>query len=77
MDELLPVGYYHIVFTLPHQLNVFCMQNKKLMYDILFKAASETVLELVADPMYFLNNSIMICFIARYQLIPCAIHLYL
>ncbi|MFW5781554.1 MAG: IS91 family transposase [Bacteroidota bacterium] len=52
MDELFPVGYYHIVFTLPHQLNVFCLQNKKLMYGILFKAASETILELVADPKH-------------------------
>jgi hypothetical protein len=31
MEELLPVGYYHLVFTLPHQLNQFCLQNKKLM----------------------------------------------
>lgn len=49
MNELLPVGYYHIVFTIPDQLNVICLQNKKVMYDILFKAASQTVLELSRD----------------------------
>lgn len=49
MQELLPVGYYHLVFTIPHQLNQFCLQNKKAMYDILFKAASQTVIELSRD----------------------------
>ena len=49
MKELLPVGYYHLVFTIPHQLNAICLQNKKELYDILFKAASQTVLELSRD----------------------------
>lgn len=49
MQELLPVGYYHLVFTIPHQLNPLCLQNKKVMYEILFKAASQTVLELARD----------------------------
>lgn len=49
LQELLPVGYYHLVFTIPHQLNKLCLQNKKTMYGILFKAASETVLELARD----------------------------
>lgn len=49
MEELLPVGYYHLVFTIPHELNRLCLQNKKTMYDILFKAVSETVLELSKD----------------------------
>ncbi len=49
MKELLPVGYYHIVFTIPHQLNAIGLQNKKVLYDILFKAASQTVLELSRD----------------------------
>lgn len=49
MQELLPVGYYHLVFTIPHELNPICLQNKKVMYDILFRAASETVLELARD----------------------------
>jgi hypothetical protein len=49
MNELLPTGYYHLVFTIPHQLNGLCLNNKKLMYDILFKAASGTILELTKD----------------------------
>jgi hypothetical protein len=49
MNALLPVGYYHLVFTIPHQLNSICLANKKVMYDILFKAASETILELAKD----------------------------
>lgn len=49
MQELLPVGYYHLVFTIPHQLNTLCLQNKKVMYTILFKAASQCVLELARD----------------------------
>lgn len=49
MKELLPVGYYHLVFTIPHELNPLCLKNKKVMYDILFKAASQTILELSKD----------------------------
>lgn len=49
MQELLPIGYYHLVFTIPHQLNPLCQHNKKVMYDILFRAASQTVLELSRD----------------------------
>ncbi len=49
MKELLPVGYYHLVFTLPHELNPMCLQNKKVMYELLFKAASQTLIELAKD----------------------------
>lgn len=49
MQELLPVGYYHLVFTIPHELNDLCFKNKKIMFDILFKAASQTILELSKD----------------------------
>jgi hypothetical protein len=49
MEELLPVGYYHLVFTLPHELNLPCQKNKKVMYGVLFKAASQTLLELSSD----------------------------
>jgi hypothetical protein len=43
-SELLPVGYFHTVFTLPHELNPLAIRNKKTVYDILFKAVSETLL---------------------------------
>ena len=49
MKELLPVGYYHLVFTIPHELNPLCLANKKVMYGLLFKAASQTLLELSKD----------------------------
>jgi len=49
MEELLPVGYYHFVFTVPHALNDLCFQNKKVLFGILFKAASQTLLELSKD----------------------------
>ena len=49
MKELLPVGYYHLVFTLPHELGPLCLQNKKVMYGLLFKAVSQTLLELTRD----------------------------
>lgn len=49
IKELLPVGYYHLVFTLPHVLNPLCLQNKKVMYGLLFKAVSQTLIELTGD----------------------------
>ena len=52
MKELLPVGYYHLVFTLPHELNLLCLQNKKVMYGLLFKTVSQTLLELARDPKH-------------------------
>jgi hypothetical protein len=44
-SELLPVGYFHLVFTLPHELNRLILANKSLLLKILFKAVSETLLE--------------------------------
>ena len=43
MEELLPVEYFHVVFTLPHELNPMTLQNKAIIYNILFRAASETL----------------------------------
>jgi hypothetical protein len=48
--ELLPVPYFHVVFTIPSELNPFVLRNKEISYTILFKAASETLLELAKDP---------------------------
>jgi hypothetical protein len=42
--EILPVSYFHVVFTLPHELNTVILNNKKLMFNILFAAASKTLL---------------------------------
>jgi predicted Zn-ribbon and HTH transcriptional regulator len=43
MKDLLPVSYYHVVFTLPHRFNHLVFTNKKLMYGILFKASAEAL----------------------------------
>jgi len=48
--ELLPVGYYHLVFSLPHSLVPLVWQNKKLLFTLLFEAAAATLLEVAADP---------------------------
>jgi hypothetical protein len=43
-DEILPTSYFHVVFTLPHELNTLILNNKAVMLNILFKAASQTLL---------------------------------
>jgi hypothetical protein len=48
--ELLPIPYFHVVFTLPQQLAPLALQNKHVVYGILFRAVSETLLEVAADP---------------------------
>lgn len=47
--NLLPVPYFHIVFTLPHELGPLALQNEKVVYGLLFRAASQTLLQLAAD----------------------------
>ena len=44
-QEILPVSYFHVVFTLPHELNAVILNNKKVMFNILFAAASKTLLK--------------------------------
>jgi hypothetical protein len=50
--DLLPLPYYHVVFTLPSALGAVAWQNKALVYGLLFKAASETMLTIAADPKH-------------------------
>jgi hypothetical protein len=50
--ELLPVAYFHLVFTLPAPIADIAYQNKAVIYDLLFKAAAETVLTIAADPKH-------------------------
>nr|WP_245991869.1 IS91 family transposase [Blastomonas fulva] len=50
--DLLPVGYFHVVFTLPAQVSAIAFHNKALLYDLLFKAASQTMLTIAADPRH-------------------------
>ena len=48
--DLLPVEYYHVVFTLPAPIGDIAYQNKAVIYGILFKAAAETLITVAADP---------------------------
>ena len=50
--DLLPVGYFHVVFTLPAEIATIAFTNKALVYDLLFKAAAETMLTIAADPKH-------------------------
>jgi hypothetical protein len=50
--ELLPTRYVHVVFTLPPQLAPLTLQNKKVIYDLLFRASAETLLEVARDPRH-------------------------
>ena len=56
--ELLPVGYFHNVFTLPHQLNRLAQCNGKLIYHILFQAVARTLQEFAADPKHGLGGQL-------------------
>ena len=50
--ELLPVDYYHLVFTLPAPISALAYYNKRVIYGILFKTAAETLLQIAADPKH-------------------------
>ncbi|MPZ57010.1 MAG: IS91 family transposase [Rhizobiales bacterium] len=50
--ELLPVPYYHVVFTLPAAIGAIACQNKAVIYDLLFKASAETLITIAADPRH-------------------------
>ena len=50
MERLLPVEYFHVVFTLPQELKPLTLKNRRVIYTLLFRAASQTLLQLAADP---------------------------
>src|SRR5438034_2301219 len=50
--ELLPVEYFHVVFTVPEEIAAIAYQNKKVMYGLLFRAAAETLRTIAADPKH-------------------------
>jgi hypothetical protein len=50
--DLLPVSYFHVVFTLPAEVADIAFQNKAVVYDLLFRAASETMMTIAADPKH-------------------------
>jgi hypothetical protein len=50
--DLLPVGYFHVVFSIPAELADIALHNKAVVYDLLFRTASETMLTIAADPRH-------------------------
>src|SRR5262249_37569691 len=50
--ELLPLPYFHVVFSLPSQIADIAYQNKTVIYDLLFKVLSQTMLTIAADPKH-------------------------
>jgi Transposase zinc-binding domain len=50
--ELLPVEYFHVVFTLPQQIAPLALQNARTIYSMLFRAVAETLLTIAADPKH-------------------------
>ena len=50
--ELLPISYFHVVFTLPAEVAALALQNKRLLYGMLFEAASRTLIEVAANPRH-------------------------
>lgn len=51
-QELLSVGYFHVVFTLPQELSLLALQNKRVLYNLLFRASAEVLLQLAHDPKH-------------------------
>src|ERR1035441_10664216 len=58
--ELLPTPYVHVVFTVPRRLAPLALQNKKVIYDLLFRTCAETLLEVARDPRH-LGAEIGLC----------------
>jgi hypothetical protein len=48
--EVLPTSYFHVVFSVPHELNVFALENPRAFYDLLFTASTASALEMAANP---------------------------
>jgi len=48
--ELVPLNYFHVVFTVPHQLSELMLQNKRVLYELLFQSVAATLLEVAANP---------------------------
>src|SRR6266568_3057932 len=51
-QELLPTSYFHVVFTVPHELNLLALDNPRQFYHLLFTATAATLLEIAADPKH-------------------------
>jgi Putative transposase/Transposase zinc-binding domain len=50
--DLVPLGYFHVVFTVPHALSALMLQNKRLLYSLLFRLSAETMMEVAGNPKH-------------------------
>jgi hypothetical protein len=55
--DLLPVDYYHVVFTLPAPISAIAYTNKEIIYGLLFDIAAETLRTIAADPKHWVPGS--------------------
>jgi len=60
-EDLLPIPYFHVVFTIPAKLNPLVLRNKRVLYNILFRCVSETLFELAGDPKHLGGQIGFIC----------------
>ena len=51
-ESFSPPHYFHVVFTVPHELNVLALENPRVFYDLLFTASAHTMLKVAADPRH-------------------------
>jgi len=51
-EDLLPIQYFHVVFTIPSELNPLIIMNQKAMYNLMFRSVSETLMELSSNPRH-------------------------
>lgn len=51
-QELLPTSYFHVVITVPHELNVLALENARLFYDLLFTTSAATAIQVARDPQH-------------------------
>jgi hypothetical protein len=71
-EELPPVKYFHVVFTLPYELSALALRNKRVLYELLFRMCSQTLLEIAADPKHLGAQIGFICILHTWGAEPAA-----
>ena len=77
LKDLLPVSYYHVVFTMPHKLNSLALHNKAIIYDLFMKATGQTLYEFALDPKYLGAKIGFVGLLHTWgQLLPLHVHMH-
>ena len=74
--EVLPTDYFHVVFSVPHELNVLALENPRCFYDLLFSAGTAAALELAADPRHLGAEIGLIGILHTWDKICCSIRTF-